>query len=155
MPVADKSFQSTRPARAATSRGLDFPQSCTVSIHAPHAGRDFVIEVSTGTPDVSIHAPHAGRDIETPEPGQPSNVSIHAPHAGRDLLAAGNAPCTCVFQSTRPTRGATSAPGRLQVLSAVSIHAPHAGRDGASMDRALGDRVSIHAPHAGRDHLAS
>ena len=57
-------FQSTRPMRGATSwnmiRNRLFLSS--ISIHAPHAGRDFGNEVMLPAGFISIHAPHAGRD---------------------------------------------------------------------------------------------
>ena len=37
------------------------------------------------TARVSIHAPHAGRDYADVTALHPRKVSIHAPHAGRDL----------------------------------------------------------------------
>ena len=93
-------------------RGATFPNGSTieevrVSIHAPHAGRDFIVYsvyvdwmFQSTRPmrgatlgrvpflldtDVSIHAPHAGRDIHDSLIFLPIIVSIHAPHAGRDL----------------------------------------------------------------------
>ena len=33
---------------------------------------------------ISIHAPHAGRDANDPEFMRSMEISIHAPHAGRD-----------------------------------------------------------------------
>ena len=101
---------------------------------------------------ISIHAPHAGRDYPGRDDRQPEKaISIHAPHAGRDLEAFGvsggqtyfnpRAPCGArlgflvtnaekrVFQSTRPMRGATRAALRARLKVTISIHAPHAGRD--------------------------
>ena len=57
-----------------------------------------------------------------------------------------------LFQSTRPSRGATLDVGLSLCLRGISIHAPLAGRD--ALDRPA-DRqiisISIHAPLAGRD----
>ena len=123
-------FQSTRPMRGATSiwlrcsiqsTGFNPRAPCgarrhlfqrvrtagTVSIHAPHAGRDHgktpqgigdtsfnprapcgarlhIPVQSLNTAYVSIHAPHAGRDDLNPATVDYADVSIHAPHAGRD-----------------------------------------------------------------------
>ena len=78
-------FQSTRPMRGATGArqfktrryqhfnprapcgarlGLEVGQLALrqISIHAPHAGRDFGNEVMLPAGFISIHAPHAGRD---------------------------------------------------------------------------------------------
>ena len=56
-----------------------------ISIHAPHAGRDFSL-VTRGSAQyvISIHAPHAGRDGQWLHEGAGAQISIHAPHAGRD-----------------------------------------------------------------------
>ena len=78
-------FQSTRPVKGATS-GLD------------RRG---------GGVAVSIHAPREGRDQSAMSPIVLNPVSIHAPREGRDhrrTLAGEN---VCVFQSTRPVKGAT------------------------------------------------
>jgi len=61
-------------------------------------------------PMVSIHAPHAGRDGAVARVEDVEIVSIHAPHAGRDAALTENTPAKHVFQSTRPTRGATWGP---------------------------------------------
>ena len=57
-----ETFQSTRPMRGATSYNSSPYLFPTVSIHAPHAGRDEVHRDKIGQGFVSIHAPHAGRD---------------------------------------------------------------------------------------------
>ena len=59
-PIA--TFQSTRPVRGATELLLDPKRAHNVSIHAPRAGRDFLILWAIGKAKVSIHAPRAGRD---------------------------------------------------------------------------------------------
>ena len=80
-----------------------------ISIHSPHAGRDYLIPFSfkklnnfnplspcgerlpesmrrKGYPAISIHSPHAGRDVSTIEcPAVGAVISIHSPHAGRDF----------------------------------------------------------------------
>ena len=78
-----------------------------ISIHAPHAGRDYKraeknqhIQAFQSTrpmrgatqcrfrflagDGISIHAPHAGRDRGNGVHVFPRQISIHAPHAGRD-----------------------------------------------------------------------
>ena len=104
-------FQSTRPMRGATTPRRRCGGRARVSIHAPHAGRDPVVDDIRLAAFVSIHAPHAGRDLRYSETSDPNTcfnprapcgarrrrrqnrrreqgVSIHAPHAGRDQLAA-------------------------------------------------------------------
>ena len=83
-------------------------------------------------------------------------------------------PHICLFQSTRPLRGATCLEGIINLLGRISIHAPLAGRDSPSIRMTSapsyfnprapcgarhfdGDAlhvwmcISIHAPLAGRD----
>jgi len=86
MPFVNKLFQSTRPARGATPHQPAQVHNIGVSIHAPRAGRDGLSEQWNICECVSIHAPRAGRDTET----------------------GGSAAAACLFQSTRPARGATS-----------------------------------------------
>ena len=104
-------------------------------------------------------------------------ISIHAPRAGRDReMVAIRAYVHCIFQSTRPVRGATCsclilspktlnfnprAPcgARLKRLPAhstnqtISIHAPRAGRDNMTDEQYRHLVISIHAPRAGRDNM--
>ena len=81
-------FQSTRPVRGATFH-LDLRQRGEmVSIHAPRTGRD------------DGHVAARIRDL----------VSIHAPRTGRDDLDDAVYWRNPMFQSTRPVRGATTAP---------------------------------------------
>ena len=79
-------FQSTRPMRGATSVSSNFPASSIISIHAPHAGRDWFKYLDVTAREISIHAPHAGRDVIIKK---------------KRLLKL-------LFQSTRPMRGATA-----------------------------------------------
>ena len=55
-------FQSTRPMRGATADLMFRIRVHKVSIHAPHAGRDYAAIQQNEHFAVSIHAPHAGRD---------------------------------------------------------------------------------------------
>ena len=78
-----------------------------ISIHAPYAGRDVLLQRGDKLHGISIHAPRAGRDGCVHGPTWlVSAISIHAPRAGRDH---GSGAC-----------------GDHQ---RISIHAPHAGRD--------------------------
>ncbi len=122
-----------------------------VSIHAPHAGRDLHPVTLRCRPIVSIHAPHAGRDYAAAgiasdrprfnpraprgaRPCSPSLLSLRVsfnPRAPRGARQAqdNHGLVDNVFQSTRPTRGATFFLVLLVLDLHVSIHAPHAGRD--------------------------
>ena len=55
-------FQSTRPMRGATGNQGQLCAAGSISIHAPHAGRDAAEAAKNRQWQISIHAPHAGRD---------------------------------------------------------------------------------------------
>ena len=119
----------------------------SVSIHAPHAGRDTCADADRFVLVVSIHAPHAGRDpCNRYRPDIPGCFNPRAPCGARriSISAPSDVP---VFQSTRPMRGATLPHVLLAPCSSVSIHAPHAGRDGNwSHDFPLLPRIYGHSP---------
>ena len=79
-------FQSTPPTRGATMRGLRRTSWQVVSIHAPHAGGD--------------HYPEVFR-------GRAISFNPRPPRGGRHFVK-GQRQLVLAFQSTPPTRGATS-----------------------------------------------
>ena len=107
--MANKVFQSTRPARGATSYCFRRDLCRSISIHAPREGRDLVgVErlliaghnfnpraprgarpypsvVVFNPPTISIHAPREGRDALEQTGLAPRLISIHAPREGRDM----------------------------------------------------------------------
>ena len=100
-------FQSTRPARGATSCPSLMSMVNIVSIHAPRAGRDHCAAFCLAA-------------IESFNPRAPRG-------ARRDTTAQQEEHSE--FQSTRPARGATAEKRSCNSLRRVSIHAPRAGRD--------------------------
>ena len=124
-----------------------------ISIHAPHAGRDYCTDGRAQTVQhfnprapcgarrwqdrrgdhggkISIHAPHAGRDLAIlADVVRDLLISIHAPHAGRD------------HERKRP----------FQFPADFNPRAPCGARLGRRPFRVTGSSISIHAPHAGRD----
>ena len=146
-----------------------------ISIHAPLAGRDkFWLAEVEGNGYFNPRAPRGARPQPLPPQPQKTNISIHAPLAGRDFFsgdlyagetyfnpraprgarrnAAIDKVKEAIFQSTRPSRGATSVPRVLSCWPMISIHAPLAGRDFANaFMRFATSCISIHAPLAGRD----
>ena len=63
----DYLFQSTRPIRGATGGSTDTTPKYTISIHAPHTGRDVLhTHGMKCCGEISIHAPHTGRDLRYP-----------------------------------------------------------------------------------------
>ena len=161
--------------RGATARIPETKINCSISIHAPHAGRDRLLTAKTKSAAISIHAPHAGRD-GTSAIGLPSygHFNPRAPCGARPVQQAPPAARYNRFQSTRPMRGATVTRVVTLVTIVISIHAPHAGRDKTAPCRwamtlkfqstrpmrgatksgsppCYTDSISIHAPHAGCD----
>ena len=98
-------FQSTRPARGATSILLPLRGNDVVSIHAPRAGRDIILSALSIPIAVSIHAPRAGRDAKPFDLLTIIKVSIHAPRAGRDRAGSADSPSSSRFNPRAP-RGA-------------------------------------------------
>ena len=57
--------------------------------------------------EISIHPPHAGRDYAGTADCHVIGISIHPPRAGRDFIGFPSYVVLCEFQSTRPVRGGT------------------------------------------------
>ena len=100
-------FQSTLPARGATSRRRHASLRRSISIHAPRTGSDWSRSPSPAQRFISIHAPRTGSDqwcVRTGSP--PSNFNPRSPHGER--------------------RAALRV---LHVIRRISIHAPRTGSD--------------------------
>ena len=100
-------FQSTRPMRGATLRTSLGICRCTVSIHAPHAGRDSrsfapLFEDICFNPRAPCGARH---DFDVSSLGR-CCFNPRAPCGARRVLLHGGGR-SALFQSTRPMRGAT------------------------------------------------
>ena len=103
-----KKFQSTRPMRGATSPVADARRGKAISIHAPHAGRDYLKgHFVYGLTYFNPRAPCGARHPCIASFFNTFAISIHAPHAGRDSVASSMFQMDEAFQSTRPMRGAT------------------------------------------------
>ena len=150
-------FQSTLPARGATTDNLSGVQRSDISIHAPRTGSDFEFD---------------------PTFYRYKLISIHAPRTGSDFLSRAPRLSHMPFQSTLPARGATvkriwrdmarwhfnprsphgeRPPNIPRVLSSsqISIHAPRTGSDTSRTGFCCSlTSISIHAPRTGSDWLA-
>jgi len=106
--VANREFQSTRPARGATENGSAGSLSARVSIHAPREGRD-ARRPGKIVRDAAFQSTRPARGATNYSCFLPiaSIVSIHAPREGRDVAHLPMADRIARFQSTRPARGAT------------------------------------------------
>ena len=146
-------FQSTLPMRGETCIVVSITEiTAVISIHSPHARRDFVGIHPEDLIHISIHSPHAGRDAYVISNDEVFQISIHSPHAGRDQKALS---FFCIWRHFNPLSpcGERLAVSKLKALNLdISIHSPHAGRDSFRMPVKSTFLISIHSPHAGRDH---
>ena len=109
--VYPPAFQSTLPARGATSGDTTMRVSKYISIHAPRTGSDL--------PVGSLHRVHA-------------LISIHAPRTGSDLSQDTSSHAPPLFQSTLPARGATRrVAGYRKVSKYFNPRSPHGERHAA------------------------
>ena len=84
-------FQSTPPARGATSSAFWGWCSSDISIHAPREGGDYVSDTYNVATGISIHAPREGGDGINDMTKEICDISIHAPREGGDRLLSARA----------------------------------------------------------------
>ena len=148
----------------------------TISIHAPHTGRDCLVSSRPCSRSYfNPRAPYGARRTRARSPCRcPWHFNPRAPYGARRETSSAARKQTTEFQSTRPIRGATPnyqtddseeqhfnprAPygarrGRGVFCcdaGGISIHAPHTGRDKNDRQGYGNSGISIHAPHTGRD----
>ena len=112
--IQSSEFQSTRPMRGATLRIRQLLSANSISIHAPHAGRDRAVVIECGVMMIF--------QSTRPVWGATQTVIL-----GLRVVTR--------FQSTRPVWGATRYPFLWSSKSQISIHAPRMGRDMGSDGR--------------------
>ena len=145
-------FQSTLPARGATTFVLRGERSALISIHAPCTGSD--IRALSDIPEHDVFQStlpargattngletfgHSSFQSTLPARGatflhvaekQQILISIHAPCTGSDQISSSGRGAPKPFQSTLPARGATKFEAHYHVTSVISIHAPCTGSD--------------------------
>ena len=131
-PNRDK-FQSTPPARGATTKGVA-DMACNLFQSTPPArGATLRPPRRAGQrPDFNPRPPRGGRRCVFPVPGEPP-----------------------IFQSTPPARGATQRHYSRSPSTFISIHAPCEGGDAKPFCQLLHHIcISIHAPREGGDSEA-
>ena len=144
-------FQSTRPARGATTSATHSSNICCVSIHAPRAGRDRPSLYSAAR--LSSFNPRAPRGARLRKGGASyGDIAFQSTRPARGATKAARAiRVDDLFQSTRPARGATYTHRRYLIDLIVSIHAPRAGRDCPDhVAKARGTRFNPRAPRGAR-----
>ena len=146
-------FQSTRPIRGATDSCSRCRLSISISIRAPHTGRDQRTHLrSSRQPYFNPRAPYGARPGAGTAPDPVLAISIHAPHTGRDDTRLRSSSTSLVFQSTRPIRGATNRHSNiLSKHNDFNPRAPYGARLAGYSEGYASGVISIHAPHTGRD----
>ena len=124
-----KKFQSTHPVRGATRRGAPYQRCRRISIHAPRAGCDVVLQRHR----------------------QPLRISIHAPRAGCDVRSDAYARSHQDFNPRTPCGVRLTPQTALAYMLDISIHVPRAGCDLHLDLHGLVFVISIHVPRAGCD----
>ena len=122
-------FQSTRPMRGATVPARHEHAQHSVSIHAPHAGRDSCVYSATDrTSAFQSTRPMRGATISSKD--EPALLMFQSTRPMRGATVASSTRCAGQkFQSTRPVWGATSDDTMARRYPHVSIHALRVGRD--------------------------
>ena len=146
-------FQSTRPVWGATHVRAAGSSLLRVSIHAPRVGRDFSPPFFYVVIVVSIHAPRVGRDRTIKRRHQlHESFNPRAPCGARPVQSSMCGFC-CMFQSTRPVRGATCVDFVLIHTMSFQSTRPVWGATSFVQNVFTGNWVSIHAPRVGRDYI--
>ena len=174
--IPSRTFQSTRPIRGATTISetitrdsknfnprapygarlepvTDRYRSVYISIHAPHTGRDAIIDIRVkGQKPFQSTRPMRG--ATTPRlAGRDRHIfQSTRPIRGATLIAAIGRALRMLFQSTRPIRGATLRPHTCTPQNCrFQSTRPIRGATIAALNGARNWSISIHAPHTGRD----
>ena len=150
---ARKLFQSTLPARGATTQLDTAFQSADISIHAPRTGSDNgVLSDVTNVVDFNPRSPHG----ERPEVGAKYNnyelISIHAPRTGSDSLCALAVIVGLVISIHAPRTGSDAGlPHLVSCPADFNPRSPHGERLHNVLQSTRLVNISIHAPRTGSD----
>ena len=122
-------FQSTLPAREATSVGISTSTIALFQSTLPAGEATLGIESEELTEVISIHASREGSDKEGLIQVLVITISIHASREGSDLKITGREEYAMLFQSTFPAGEATTTSARSEDVPPISIHASREGSD--------------------------
>ena len=150
-----KRFQSTLPARGATSGRTAGRSPEKISIHAPRTGSDTCPERNEhDDKNFNPRSPHGERRCDNNPGHAGKHFNPRSPHGERRSPLIDSDLFDASFQSTLPARGATTPPTPAATLPAIiSIHAPRTGSDHSTMSPAAFLVISIHAPRTGSDFV--
>ena len=122
-------FQSTPPARGATTSGCKSRIILLISIHAPREGGDKAGRLRSSGHFIFQSTPPARGATQVGQPVQLSQVFQSTPPARGATEDSYMSNIDKQFQSTPPARGATGHDRPMQHRIAISIHAPREGGD--------------------------
>ena len=122
-------FQSTPPARGATTAKHSFFPMWGISIHAPREGGDETALCGLfQKPPISIHAPREGGDVTNARMyDNVMHFNPRPPRGGRRSTQALLSIIISDFNPRPPRGGRPHGDRRKVVLSGISIHAPREG----------------------------
>ena len=125
-------FQSTLPARGATTKEIEKKLLKTISIHAPRTGSDGnALQFLNLLFEISIHAPRTGSDVsESPSPNGREYFNPRSPHGERPGLHSRELRARHISIHA-PRTGSDGIPQELRSIQSISIHAPRTGSDGS------------------------
>ena len=144
-------FQSTLPARGATTATTVMQPANYISIHAPRTGSDRYRSGRFRLLLISIHAPRTGSDLATVYAGTgQGHFNPRSPH-GERLPDGFLRPRVCHFNPRSPhgERHLFQFSGGGAAI--ISIHAPRTGSDILAYFCRQYSTISIHAPRTGSD----
>ena len=151
----DCRFQSTLPARGATTTETKSRAYMRISIHAPRTGSDVRRQPLRRILGISIHAPRTGSDGWVEDMYAYGRISIHAPRTGSDAYLCTPHGEEGNFNPRSPhgeRQGAVRAAAEWRYFNPRS---PHGERpDWYAMMRPA-RMISIHAPRTGSDETLS
>ena len=129
MPLARFQFQSTLPARGATTRESSVEHTAGISIHAPRTGSDFLTSFSVKPAlDFNPRSPHGERLFTPCRKMRPAaNFNPRSPH-GERLVGKETQSCGDYFNP----------------------RSPHGERRGASVTRRRSRNFNPRSPHGER-----
>ena len=129
----------------------------SISIHAPHTGRDEAKDAhQSEAAEFQSTRPIRGATWRTAHPARMLHFNPRAPYGARLSGPTVQVADVGLFQSTRPIRGATRDqirrwPGHRD----FNPRAPYGARLNPYKLIFVFGKISIHAPHTGRDHSKS
>ena len=130
---------------------VDIQTRLSISIHAPLTGCDNA--ASTILPCAANFNPRTPHGVRHPAHNVPALVpGFQSTHPSRGATSCAVAAAQKIqFQSTHPSRGATIKVEQGKVVVIISIHAPLTGCDLAAFPAQYFFRISLHAPLTGCD----